>query len=210
MAAYPLIITQLDRVRVVVVGGGAVAERKVVGLIAGGARPVVISPDLTVELTSWHAAGALEWLVRCYAAGDLAGAFLAVAATNDQVVNAQVATEAQARGVLANIGDEPGAGSFTTTATVRRGDLLIAVTTNGASPALTARIRRELEAEYGAEYATLLALLRDLRAGPARDLPPARRIALLRQLASDQVLAWVRAGQIERIHALIEQMIRDA
>ena len=209
MATYPLVLTQLDRVRVVVVGGGAVAERKVAGLIAGGARPVVISPELTAKLTSWQAVGALEWLARRYAPGDLAGAFLAVAATNDPVVNAQIAAEAQVCHVLANIGDDPRAGSFTTTATVRRGDLLLAVTTNGASPALTARIRRRLEAEYGAEYATLLALLRDLRAGPARDLPPARRTALLRQLASDEVLAWVRAGDIERIYALIEQALRD-
>lgn len=163
MPAYPLVLTNLDRVRVVVVGGGAVAERKVCGLIAGGARPVVISPELTEELRRRHTAFEIEWLAREYVPGDLAGTFLAVAATNDTIVNAAVAAEARERGVLANISDDPAQGSWTTTATVRRGDLMIAITTSGASPRLAATIRRELELRYGEEYSTLVKQLREER-----------------------------------------------
>lgn len=163
MASYPLILTNLGGARVVVVGGGKVAERKVNGLIAGGATPVVISPDLTELLQRHHANGQMNWLARRYNNGDLAGALLAVAATNDRAVNAAIAAEARERGVLANISDNPTQGSWTTTATVRRGDLVIAVTTNGASPKLAAQIRRDLEARYGEEYAAIVHQLREER-----------------------------------------------
>ena len=204
MPAYPLIITHLDSVRVVVVGGGEVATRKVAGLIAGGATPLVISPTLTPQLAMLRDTGAITWLTRPYAEGDLAGAFLALAATNNATVNAQVAAEARERGILANIGDDPAVGNCTTTATVRRGDLVLAVTTNGASPALTTNIRRQLETQYGEEYAVLLALLREIRNGPARSLPPERRTMLLHRLVSDQVLAWVRAGEVAKVWELVD------
>lgn len=206
MSSYPLILTNLEHVRVVVVGGGSVAERKTGGLIEAGAHPVVISPDLTDTLASWRDSGAITWLQRPYSDGDLAGAFLAIAATNQHVVNAEVAAEARERGILANIGDDPAAGNFTTTATVRRGDMLLAVTTNGASPALTARIRRDLETSYGPEYAQLCSMLRDVRAGPARNLAPQQRTALLRRLVEDDILAWLRAGELEKISALISEI----
>ncbi|MBC8163011.1 MAG: bifunctional precorrin-2 dehydrogenase/sirohydrochlorin ferrochelatase [Roseiflexaceae bacterium] len=165
MPAYPLLLTELDCVRVVVIGGGAVAERKVVGLIEGGAYPHVISPRLTSRLHALEQAGALAWLPRVYVEGDLIGAALALAATDDRAVNACVAAEARQLGILLNVADAPKEGNFTTTATVRRGDLVLAVTTCGASPALAATIRRELEAQYGPEYALLLAELRELRDG---------------------------------------------
>lgn len=203
MPAYPIVLTNLDRVRVVVVGGGNVAERKVAGLIAGGARPVVISPDSTTQLACWHDEQRIDWVARRYVEGDLAGAFLVIAATNDRAVNALVAAEARQCNALINVGDEPAEGNVTTTATVRRGDLLLAATTNGASPSLTARIRRELEAQYGEEYASLLALLREVRSGSVNDLTPPRRSALLRQLAGDEVLEWMRAGEIERVWQLV-------
>lgn len=204
MAAYPIMLN-LAELRVVVVGGGEVAARKVAGLIAGGARPIVISPAVTQALAALSDTGAITWIARCYAEGDLAGAFLVLAATNDRTVNARVASEARAYGILANIGDNPSEGNCTTTATVRRGDLVLAVTTSGASPTLTATIRRQLETQYGEEYTELLALLRDIRNGPARALPPDRRAALLRQLASDQVLEWVRAGEVAKVWELVEQ-----
>lgn len=210
MPTYPIILTQLDQARVIVIGGGSVAERKIAGLIEGGACPVVICPTITAALAAWHAEGKITWQARPYAEGDLAGAALAIAATNVRGVNAAVADEARRRGVLANISDAPEEGGWTTTATVRRGDLLIAATTNGASPSLTAAIRRELEAAYGDEYAALLSLLRQIRAGPARSLPPAARTALLRRLASREALALVRGGQHEQIAQIVAQALAEA
>jgi len=195
---YPLALTNLARVRCVVVGGGAVAERKVRDLLAGGAKPRVISQTLTDVLAVWREAGRIEHLARPYRAGDLDGAFLAIAATDDRAVNATLAAEAARLGILANVADDPAAGNFHTVAAVRRGDLLLSVSTGGDSPALTARIRRELEARYGDEYARLLQLLRALRDGPARDLPPERRVRLWRRLASEVMLAWLRDGEDTR------------
>ena len=209
LPAYPLVLTNLDHVRVIVIGGGSVAERKINGLIAGGAHPVVVSPELTPALETWCAKRAITWLQRRYEPGDLAGAFLVIAATNDHAVNMLVAAEARRHGILANIGDDPDKGNCTTTATVRRGDLVVAVTTNGASPALTAKIRRELEAAYGEEYAILLGMLREIRAGRARQLPPAERTKLLRRLVEDDVLAWIRAGKIEQAWALAQSSEDD-
>jgi precorrin-2 dehydrogenase/sirohydrochlorin ferrochelatase len=207
-AAYPLILTNLAWVRCVVVGGGDVAERKVLGLLAGGARPTVISPMLTTALAGWRDAGRLEHVERTYREGDLAGAFLAVAATDDRATNAAVAVDGARHGILVNVADDPSAGNFHTAAVVRRGDLLLAVSTAGGSPTLTARIRRELEARYGDEYARLLRLLRSLRAGPARALPPDKRTALWRRLVTDALLGWLRDGDDERVEQYAQEQIR--
>jgi precorrin-2 dehydrogenase/sirohydrochlorin ferrochelatase len=196
---YPLALTNLSRVRCVVVGGGMVAERKVGDLLAGGAQPVVISPVLTQTLDAWAAAGQIEHLARVYQAGDLAGAFLAVAATDDRATNAAIAAEGERLGILLNVADDPSAGNFHTVAAIRRGDLLLTVSTNGVSPALSTHIRRELAERYGGEYARLLDTLRALRAGPARCLSYDRRAELWRRLVSDTVLGWLRDGESGRV-----------
>jgi precorrin-2 dehydrogenase / sirohydrochlorin ferrochelatase len=204
---YPLILTNLAQVRCVVVGGGAVAERKVNDLLAGGARPHVISPTLTEALVTWRDRDRIEHAARVYRSGDLDGAFLAVAATSDRATNATIAEEGARLGILVNIADDPASGNFHTAAAVRRGDLLLAVSTGGGSPTLTARIRRELEARYGDEYAGLLTLLRTLRAGPARALQPEQRTTLWRRLVSDPVLGWLRAGEDVRVEEYAREQI---
>ena len=206
---YPLILTNLAQVRCVVVGGGAVGERKVCDLLAGGARPHVISPTLTETLAAWRDQGRIEHTARVYCSGDLGGAFLAVAATSDRATNATIAEEGARLGILVNIADDPASGNFHTAAAVRRGDLLLAVSTGGGSPTLTARIRRELEARYGDEYAQLLALLRTLRAGPARVLPPEQRTALWRRLVTDPVLDWLREGEDLRVEEYAREQIEE-
>jgi siroheme synthase-like protein len=208
-AAYPIILTNLPAARCVVVGGGAVAERKVRDLLAGGARPVVISPRLNETLAAWREAGRIEHIERGYAEGDLAGAVLAIAATDDPATNAAVAGEGARRSTLVNVTDDPAAGSFHTVATVRRGDLLLTVSTGGGSPALAARIRRELDARYGDEYARLLVLLRRLRDGPARGLLPERRTALWRRLVSGALLDWLREGDEARAEAYALELVED-
>jgi precorrin-2 dehydrogenase/sirohydrochlorin ferrochelatase len=205
--AYPLVLTNLARVRCVVVGGGAVAERKVGDLLDGGARPHVISPQLTAQLAAWREAGHVSHAARVFQTGDLQGAFLAIAATGDRAANAAVADEGAQLGILVNLADRPAVGNFHTAAAVRRGDLLIAVSTGGASPALAARIRRELAARYGDEYARLLALLRRLREGPASALPAQQRAALWRDLLAGPLLGWLRGGDDERAEAHIRDQI---
>ncbi|HSH83488.1 MAG TPA: bifunctional precorrin-2 dehydrogenase/sirohydrochlorin ferrochelatase [Herpetosiphonaceae bacterium] len=209
-SSYPIVLTDLHTKPCVVVGGGQVAERKVTGLLESDALVTVISPMLSPQLQCWAAQGRLRHIERAFRPGDLDGSALAVAATSDRQVNAEVAREARRNGILVNVVDDPEAGNFTTTATVRRGDLLLAISTKGASPVLAGMIRRKLERLFGGEYAELLALLSGLRRGAARHLPAAARSVLWRGLVSDQVLGWLRAGEREQVGLYVDELIRSA
>ena len=196
-SSYPLILTNLADARCVVVGGGAVAERKVAGLLEAAAHPLVISPTLTPALTAWHRSGVIAHLPRIYAPDDLDGAALVLAATNDPAVNRRVASDARQRGMLVNVASDPAAGSFHTVASVRRGDLLLTVSTGGHSPALAAAVRADLAARYGPEYAAALAAAAALRALPPDTLPAETRRALVGWLCSDAGLAWLRESGVD-------------
>ena len=135
-----------------VVGGGGVATRKARKLLQAGAEVVVISPDVHPELANMD----VEILRRPYEYGDLSGAYLAFAATDSREVNAAVAMEARERGVPINVADLPAEGDFAVPSTLRRGRLQVAVSTGGASPTLARRIRSELEAVFGPEWASVV------------------------------------------------------
>ena len=130
MSFYPVFLHLQGR-RGVVVGGGAVAEQKVVGLLEAGARVTVVSPDLTWKLEDLAATGAIEVRRRSYRRGDLEGAFLAIAATDDRSVNADVWAEAEERGILLNAVDDLPHCSFIAPAVHRAGDIAVAVSTAG-------------------------------------------------------------------------------
>jgi precorrin-2 dehydrogenase/sirohydrochlorin ferrochelatase len=208
--SYPIILTKLGHVRCIIIGGGDVAERKAGELLASGACPLVISPELTPTLAGWAAAGTISHLGRGYQAGDLDGAFLVIAATNNRTVNAAIAEEAAQVGALANIADSPDSGTFHTVATVRRGELLLTVSTGGASPMVAARIRRDLEASYGEEYGMLLALLRRFRGGPLRDLSPEKRAGFWQRLSLDALLGWLAAGVAVAAEHYLERQVARA
>lgn len=148
---------------VIVVGGGDVAGRKVLSLIDAGALVTVIAPHLNDALRQLLAANRIIHLARNYADGDLAEAFLVIAATDDNAVNRAVAKEARMRSILADIADTPELGSFTMPAVMSRGDLVITVSTSGKSPALAKKIREELEEVFGIEYGATLRLLGGIR-----------------------------------------------
>lgn len=146
-----------------VVGGGPVAVRKVEALLVGGGKIKVISPAAAAPLRRLARTGTIEWLQRPYRTGDLDGAFLAIAATNQPEVQRQVAGDAAAARVLLNSTDDPSACDFQVPSQLKRGDLLITVSTGGASPAFSKRIRERLEAEFGWEYGVIVDLLGRLR-----------------------------------------------
>jgi precorrin-2 dehydrogenase/sirohydrochlorin ferrochelatase len=147
----------------VVVGGGEVAARKVQDLLAAKANVTVIAPQLCDGIVALANEKRIVAHGRPYRTGDLAGAFVALAATDDEDLNARISSDAAAMNVLVNVVDRPALCTFTVPATVRRGDLTIAVATEGRCPALAGILREELEARYGREYAELVGLFGELR-----------------------------------------------
>lgn len=154
---------QLQDKPIVIIGGGSVAQRKTATILPAGSRLTVISPTLTYELQQLRDNGAISHIQREYRPGDLGGAFIVIAATNDREVNRAVAAEAGRLGILAEITDSPALGNVTSPAMIRQGDLSIAISTNNRAPALAAAIKRELDPLFGPEYARTVRLLGAIR-----------------------------------------------
>lgn len=141
---YPVMLTNLAGARVVVVGGGVVAARKVLGLLPSNAAITVIAPELGETLTELYEQGAFVWHPRAYQPGDLEGARLAFAATNVRKVNAQVAQEAARHHILCNVADDPYAGDFHVPAVHRDDGMVIAVGSSGQSPRRATSLRNRI------------------------------------------------------------------
>jgi siroheme synthase-like protein len=158
--------------RCVVVGGGEVALEKVEGLLACDAQVTIIAPEAIPQLRSYAQEGSIAWEQRRYEGGeDLAGAFLAIAATDDTETNIAVFEDAERRAMLVNVVDVPPLCSFILPAIVRTGPLAIAISTAGASPALAKRMKREIEGLFGEPYARLAVLLNEARGWAKATLP---------------------------------------
>ncbi|HTW43320.1 MAG TPA: bifunctional precorrin-2 dehydrogenase/sirohydrochlorin ferrochelatase [Solirubrobacteraceae bacterium] len=158
--------------RCVVIGGGEVGLEKVEGLLACDGQVTLIAPDAEPALASYAAEGSIRWERRRYAgAGDLEGAFLAIAASDDTDVNIAVYEDAERRAMLVNVVDVPPLCNFILPAIVRSGPLAIAISTAGASPALAKRMKREIEAQFGEPYARLAVLLNEVRGWAKGTLP---------------------------------------
>ncbi len=162
MAFYPINLNITGQL-CVVIGGGAVATRKITSLLLCDARVRIISPEISPEIKQLIDKNNLEWVPRDYMTGDLQEAILAFALTDSPEVQRQIAAEAKEHGIPVNIADNPGACTFQTAATIRRGELLIAISTGGGSPALATTIRKEMELRYGPEYGDLVKLLAEIR-----------------------------------------------
>jgi precorrin-2 dehydrogenase/sirohydrochlorin ferrochelatase len=175
----------------VVVGAGAIAESKIESLLEAEAHVMVIAPEALPRVQEWARGGDVTWARREYRAGDLAGAFLAVAATATPEVNRAVFAEAQERGVLVNAVDDPPFCDFYFPSVVRRGELQIAISTAGESPALAQRLRKEINAalplDVGEWLMELGRLRREVTAVEAIGEP---RKSLLHELAQREVCGF--------------------
>jgi siroheme synthase-like protein len=159
---YPIFLEMKDR-RCVVIGGGAVAERKVEGLVAVGANVTVISPAITDGLRDLLAQGAIRHVAREYRGGDRAGYDLLFVATDNSEINAAVSSEARSLRIWVNSADDPDHCDFILPAVIRRGDLAVAVSTGGVSPAVTRAIREELDEYFHADYARFVQIAGEVR-----------------------------------------------
>jgi precorrin-2 dehydrogenase / sirohydrochlorin ferrochelatase len=164
MTLYPIFL-KLDGHKVLIVGGGSVAEQKIEAVLRSARDVTVIAPQVSDRIRLWAEQGRLVHMASEYRAGMAQGYFLVIAATDSEKMNRAVYEEAKQSGALANAVDDPGYCSFYSPAVVARGDFQIAISTGGASPALAQQVRQELEAKYGPEYGSWTAWL-----GRARSL----------------------------------------
>jgi siroheme synthase-like protein len=151
MSLFPAFLKLTNR-RVLVVGGGTIAAQKIPGLLEAGAHIHVVSPKLSPQLAERVRNRQIDWSPKPFEPADLDGAFLVIAATSLHDLNAQVYREADLRSILCNAVDDIDHCHFYYGSIVQRGDLQIAISTNGKSPALAQRLRKELEEQFGPEY----------------------------------------------------------
>lgn len=209
MKYYPVFLRVADR-QCIVIGGGRVAEQKVTSLLHAGARVTLVTPHTTPALAALAGEGKLVHHNRPYQPGDLRGYFLAFGTTDDVAVQAQIAAEAAHEGVLLNVVDQPQRCDFIMPAIMERGDLVIAASTGGASPALARRIRQQLEDTFGPEYefaVRLLGRLRDRLAG--QSFPPNERRRIFSALVESQLLDYVRTRQATEVDRLLATTVGD-
>jgi len=176
---------KLEGRRCLVVGAGTIAEGKIGGLIATDASIRVIAPEATTQVQTWAGEGKIDWERRKFLTSDLQGVFLVVAATSSTLVHEEIFAEAKKLGVLCNVVDVPHLCDFFYPAIVRRGSLQIAISTAGESPALSQRLRKELEQQFGPEYEAWVTAIGEARSELAtRNLSAEDRKEILHELAS--------------------------
>jgi siroheme synthase-like protein len=203
---YPVFLNLTGR-RCVIIGGGQVAEGKVSKLLDSGAKIIVISPDATQGIRDYADSGQIEYSLRKYQEGDLNGAFLVVAATNDRVVNQEIFEEAEKSGILLNAVDDMPRCSFIAPSIVEKGPITVAISTGGASPALARKLREKLEVSQALDWADATNML-----SHARQIIKDKQIALDPQrwqcCMTDELLTLIQAGhEDEALEILMNRLL---
>ncbi len=203
MADYYPVSLNIQGKRCVVIGGGEVALRKVKALLEHGASVQVVSPALCPELNQLATSRAIDVLHKEYEPGDLKDAFIAIAATTENDTNQKVADEARQKKILVNVADSRQQSDFIIPSYFRRGDLTIAVSTAGGSPALARKIRTGVEENFGEEYATLTSLVEEVRSQLKRRGITATGDDWQKALDLDLLVRLLQTGQREKAKATL-------
>lgn len=196
-----------------VVGGGELGLEKTEGLLACDGDVVVISPEVLPEVERLAAEGSIEWIRRDYEEGDLAGKFLVIACTDSTETNIRIYEHAEERAMLANIVDVPPLCNFILPAMVRTGPLAIAISTAGASPALAKRMKDEVAALFGEEYARMAVLLNEVRGWAKGTLPTYQERKVFFEgivRGEEDPIELLKAGREDRVLELIALAQREA
>jgi len=207
MKYYPVNLDIRNR-NCLVVGGGAVGTRKVKTLVECGATVTVVSPQASAKLELMAAEGAITLKNRAYRTTDLEDTFLVIGATDDETLNRQVHADAEARNTLCNIADRPEICNFILPAVVNRGDLVLAVSTSGKSPAYAKKMRKQLEKQFGAEYEPFLRLMGAIRERLLREKhEPEAHKPLFEKMIDAGLLDLVRENETEQIDTLLRDVL---
>jgi len=186
---YPVFLN-LENKKAVVIGGGKIAERKILSLVKAKADITVISPDITARIAREKQKGAIRHINRRYRSGDITSAFLVIAATDSPRLNKLISDEASC---LVNAVDMPSLCNFIVPSVLQRGPLTIAVSTSGVSPALSRSIRKEIENIYGTEFSEYLKALQEIRAEAMKVIADQKkRGEVLKSVASAQMIRMLR------------------
>ena len=188
------------------VGGGQVALRKVKTFLEHGANVEVISRELCAELKKLAESGAIRVSRRQYRLGDLTGALIAVAATDNRRTNQRVAKEASTSAVLVNVVDDAESSDFIVPSYLRRGDVAVAISTGGRSPALARKIKARLEKEFGEEYASLLCLVDEVRSEMKRQGITVEGDGWQEALDLDLIIGLLKKGEKKARTALLDNL----
>ena len=209
MRYYPIHLDIRDR-DCLVVGGGSVGTRKTETLLDCGAKVTVISPRASGKLIELAQAGSFSLKNRAYRKTDLEGKFLVIGATDDETLNQQISHDADSRNILCNIADRPHVCNFILPSIVRRGDLVITISTSGKSPALSKHLRKNLEDQFGVEYDQFLQLMGSIRKKLLRQShEPEVHKQLFNQLINNGLLDLIRDGKKKEINQLLRQTLGD-
>ncbi len=198
---YPAFLN-LKGKKTVVVGGGKIAERKILALLKAGADVTVISPEITKRIAGEKLKGRIKHISRQYGRGDSRKAFLVIAATSSQEINRRVSEDATC---LVNVVDTPSLCNFIVPSVLQRGPLTIAVSTGGISPALSKSIRQELEKLYGPEFAEYLQLLEKIRKKAMAEIwNKEQRTNFLKSLASEEMIKMLREKGLKEVQKALK------
>jgi precorrin-2 dehydrogenase/sirohydrochlorin ferrochelatase len=209
MRYYPVFL-DLRGKNCLVVGGGQVAWRKIKRLLSCGARVFVVARKLLPRLEEAVKKGQVRYLGAEYKSEYLKDIFLLIGATDDEVLNRRLSQEANAANILCNIVDQPEKCNFIVPSVVERGDLIIAISTSGKSPALAKKLRLELERQFGEEYAVFLELLGKVRERlKAQVKGQKRRQEMLEKLVYSELLKEIKNKNWEKVQKLFKEILGE-
>jgi len=205
--SYPISLNLFGK-KCSVIGGGQVAERKVVTLLSTGARLQVVSPLVTQRIEEIAANNKITWIKESFSQEFIKDSFLVVAATNNREVNKTISTYCQKNNILVNVIDSTIESNFIVNSFLKRGDLILAISTNGKSPALSRKIKEELKELYGPEYAILLNILGEIRDLAKKTIKDEnKRNKFLKDVIEKDILHLIRSGRSEEARERVIQCL---
>lgn len=205
MAYYPISLN-LNNKRCIVVGGGKVAERKIRSLLSANANVLIISPDVTNYIKDLAEKKIITWLECEYDSQHLDGSFLVIAATNEREINKKISDYCNQNNILVNVIDALCESSFIVNAYIKQGDLQIAVSTSGKSPALARKIKEELSEKYGPEYGILLDILGEVRDVVKQKIADDRK-KVFYELIDLDILDLIKQGNISEAKRRVQSCL---
>jgi len=209
MKYYPVNLDIRNR-KCLVVGGGAVGTRKVMTLLDCGAKVIVVSNEVTQQVFELADNGSIVLKNRPFQISDLHKMFLVIGATDNPELNRQIHSEAERLGMLCNIADRPEVCNFILPAIVNRGDLIIAISTSGKSPAFAKKIRKDLEKEFGTEYEKFLKLMGRIRNKLlSQDHEPEVHKPLFENLIQRNLVKMIKDRDIAAVDSLLFEILGE-